>query len=232
MKNTEVYFADKHEKYYGHHYWTSNRNNQGYTGYLMKNHSNQNNLITGTFMVELNNKPEFKNLFKNNKTFIEVGCGTGEFISKIVNEFKNIEYGLGIDISPQSINYANEIYANDIVKYEVINCLEDKITKQYDISLCSNTLEHFKKPEKLIDEMLSFSKQCMILVPFNQPLTDGYSGEGGAGHVYRFRLKSFKNYEVISHFTFFSKGWRCGENPLQLAIIIEKKHPDYIKYGV
>ncbi len=223
MKNTEVYFADDHKKHYGHHYWTSNNHNQGYAGNLMNHHSSQNNMITDSFLKEINKKPEFLNLFSNNKIFIEIGCGTGEFIYTVHQRFNNIEKAIGIDISPQSIEYAEKNYGNSVLKYAVFNCLEQKVELQYDVSLCSNTLEHFKKPEVLIDNMLQFSKQCLILVPFNQPLTDGYSGEGGAGHVYRFTLDSFKNYKIISHFTFFTRGWVCGPNPLQLAIIIEKK---------
>ena len=54
----------------------------------------------------------------------------------------------------------------------------------------------------------------------------GYSMEGGAGHVYMFDESSFKDYQVLSWFTFSTSGWQWssrGERPLQLAVLVTKK---------
>lgn len=52
-------------------------------------------------------------------------------------------------------------------------------------------------------------------------MTDGYSEEGGAGHAFQFVHDSFKDYVIVSEFKFFTKGWTCGVNPLQWAVLIK-----------
>jgi hypothetical protein len=74
--------------------------------------------------------------------------------------------------------------------------------------------------------MLCIADNLIILVPYNQPLTDGYECEGGAGHVFHFKDDSFINYDVIEWYTFSTNGWQHssgGETPLQLCVWLKRK---------
>ena len=201
-------------------------------------HSNQNIKITEDLLNILNNghivrkafenQIEIKkinivnNILNNCKNFLEIGCGTGDLINLFNNKY-NCEY-LGTDISNNSINYAISNYKKENINYLTFNCLNQDINSlgNFDVSMCSNCLEHFKNPYVIIEEMKKVSKYIMILVPYNQtPMTDGYNEEGGAGNVFKFVENSFENYNVICEFKFFTNGWTCGINPLQWFILLE-----------
>jgi SAM-dependent methyltransferase len=219
-------------------YWNSTRDNCGYVDGLLDHHSNQNLTITADFFKILDNKYQkrvsweedisntsidiLNRIIKTSNKFIEIGCGTGELIYNLSNRHPNSTY-LGTDITSKCINFANEKYSKENLQYTVHNLLNDELNEKFDISICSNCLEHFKNPFVLLDKMLDISNYALILVPYKQtPMTDGYSEEGGAGHVFQFNEDSFKDYKVISEFTFFTDGWNCGENPLQLCTLLER----------
>lgn len=186
-------------------------------------HSDQNNRISEDFLLKLNNS--FNDLLINSSNIIEIGCGTGEFSYKLHKKYhKNV---LGTDLSEDAINFANNKYKNLNLNYKTLNLLEDDLSlmKNFDLAVCSNTLEHFKNPYIIINSILNYVNKFIILVPYNQPCFDGYEDEGGAGHVFTFTENSFKNYKIINWFTFQSSGWQHssnGELPLQLAIAISK----------
>jgi 2-polyprenyl-3-methyl-5-hydroxy-6-metoxy-1,4-benzoquinol methylase len=185
-------------------------------------HSEQNIYISGDFIKNMTQTiGEYLN--KSN-SLIEIGCGTGELSYKLSQIFKlNIT---GTDLSPNGIEFANSKYVNENLTYKSFDCLKENISELYDLSICSNTLEHFLNPYEMIDRILDFSKNLIILVPYNQPVTDGYSCEGGAGHVFQFTDESFNNYKVLDSFKFTTPGWQYsskGEIPTQLCIMITKK---------
>lgn len=185
-------------------------------------HSDQNKDISRDFFQKLNST--FNSMFENSQSIIEIGCGTGEMSKLISDKYnKNI---LGTDLSPVGIDFANKNYANSLTKFQVLNVLTDAIGETYDLAVCSNILEHFRNPFAVIDKVLSICKYFVILVPYNQPVTDGYDDEGGAGHVFQFTEQSFANYQVIDSFLFKTGGWQhssAGEDPQQFAIILRGK---------
>jgi len=221
-------------------YWDSNNLNCGYGSQeLINHHSEQNKIITDDLLLILNNKHIIRQPFENtidlknlnilkdiiikSKKIIEFGCGTGELLYELYKLYDKKKY-LGIDITDKCINFANEKYKNNNLSYLKFNCLNEDITTlgKYNLSICSNCLEHFKNPYILIDEMKKVSNYALILVPYNQnPMTDGYYEEGGAGHVFKFDEDSFKNYNIISDFKFYTHGWSCGINPLQWCVLIK-----------
>lgn len=222
-------------------YWDGDHTGYGNQNDLI-HHSNQNLIVTNDFINIIScdkyiikqkfepgitsDKIELlKNILNNSLSLIEFGCGTGEFIFELQKKYNNIKY-LGTDISYKSINYASEKYSNDKLKYIRFNALEENVENlgKFTIGLCSNCLEHFKDPYFLVNEMLKITEYLIILVPFNQnPMTDGYNTEGGAGHIFKFVQDSFSMYNVLFEFKFFTNGWVCGEDPLQWCVILKNK---------
>jgi SAM-dependent methyltransferase len=199
---------------------------------MLHHHVSQNIEICRDFFNLISSSNETTHLFYETltqaKKIIEVGCGTGQLLQNVYAFSPNATM-LGIDISPKAIDFASAHNRHPrTISYAVFNCLTSKIEKQYgrfDLAICSNTLEHFKDPFTLLDAMLEAADKCLILVPYKQPVTDGYDGEGGVGHVYTFNDTTFKKYKVLASFTFQTKGWQHssrGEKPLQFAVLVSR----------
>ena len=190
-------------------------------------HSQQNREISTDFLAKIH--PDFDTELGMAKRIIEFGCGTGE-LSRMIHEKYDVDV-LGTDFSPRAITYAQENHRSHRLDYRVLDVLTDEIPNSigavnYGLAICSNVVEHFRDPYVFIDKILDVCPRLILLVPFNQPCTDGYENEGGAGHVFQFTLESFSRYKIISYYTFSSSGWQhssAGETPLQLSILLEAK---------
>ena len=204
-------------------YWNSRTAGSGYADdYHMNHHSKQNVQVTSDFLKSLDT--ELKTLLKTFNKIIEIGCGTGEFLYMLTDYTHDDCKKIGCDISELAIKYANALYSTENIKYKVLDLLKnnDDEFNNSDLIICSNTLEHFKNPYVLIEKFKQYATYCLILVPFNQtPMTDGYSEEGGAGHVFQFVENSFKDYTIVKEFKFYTSGWTCGIKPLQWAVLIK-----------
>lgn len=189
-------------------------------------HSHQNKLVTKDFLKKILSNDNFDKILKNAKNIVEIGCGTGEFSYYLNKKYHNKKI-VGLEISNLAIIFAKNLYSNDNIKFYKIN--KDENLKNYgnfDLAICSNVLEHFSNPHSMIERIFNISPLILILVPYNQPVIDKYEGEGEGGHVFKFDINSFKNYEVIANIIFETAGWDYssnGEEPKQIAIIIRKK---------
>lgn len=222
---------------YSINYWDNQFSSEVYTTVektisMLDHHITQNNEISNDFLAQTrsneSDKKGFFNALKNSVSLLEVGCGSGEMLQILSVAFPEMQM-LGLDVSSKGIEYACSKNKKSNISYRTFNCLENNLYSsfgKFDIGICSNCLEHFKNPFVLLDNILEACLQCIILVPYKQPLTDGYDIEGGIGHVYTFDEESFKDYTVLSLFTFKTSGWQyssCGETPLQLAVLLTKK---------
>lgn len=189
----------------------------------LDHHSNQNTQISRDFFKTISKSLDDRLNLSN--SIIEIGCGTGELSKILYDRYKKITKGT--DLSEQAVLFANNKYSNESLSYQSLDLLNDNLNDKYDVAVCSNTLEHFKNPYLLVDKILDSCKYLIILVPFDQPLTDGFDYEGGAGHVFRFTHNSFDKYEVIEKYTFSTEGWQYssnGEVPLQWVVVIKGKN--------
>jgi SAM-dependent methyltransferase len=77
----------------------------------------------------------------SNKTVLDIGCGFGDLFQFIFKNFNvNFQY-IGIDITPQFIQKAQEIYANDSALFIEADFLEARIDSA-DIVLASGIFNH------------------------------------------------------------------------------------------
>ena len=195
-------------------YW----NNQWATVFGNKEFEDYSQSIPNDFRKEI---PKHSNLFSvilSAKQIMDFGCGTGHMIYTL-SRF-SYAHCIGVEISETAVEYATKKYPN--VEFLCQDLLDIKTEFEVDgVIVCSNVLEHFKNPYFVIDRLIDRCKYLLILVPNEGTANDGYSGEGGAGHVFLFNKESFLSYETIDIFDFFSNGWTCGENPRQLVILLK-----------
>ncbi|MCL9805098.1 class I SAM-dependent methyltransferase [Flavobacterium amniphilum] len=93
-------------------------------------------------------------------SILDVGCGTGHFILSLEKKLNSQFKYLGIDITQQHIDDANEIFsANQNYKFEVGDIRDLKLDdKTFEVSICSNTIPHIPNIKKAINELIRVSK--------------------------------------------------------------------------
>lgn len=187
----------------------------------IEHHAKQNEQIARDF----SNHVQARTLFRseiNEKLAVEVGCGTGDLTSILTDvHYCAIE---GTDLSGLAIEIAKIRFPHLIFKQH--NILTDKPLGKYEVAIASNVVEHFKNPRRVINKMFKMAPTVVVVAPYNQPVTDGYDAEGGAGHVSTITYGTFDPYELVSGFLFRTKGWDYssnGEIPTQVAVILRQK---------
>lgn len=133
---------------------------------------------------------EYSNQREN---LLDVGCGTGYFMSKISSVVKNVE---GVD--PHT--YQTQKFGN-IFKGEAENLPFDE--ESFDVVTCLDVLEHVQNPQLVIKSIYKVLKPgglAVITVPANQWMYGPHDRENG--HVKRYSLKELReiiptNFDVI-----------------------------------
>lgn len=187
----------------------------------IEHHSRQNLRIATDFCSHARSRKIFADALSC-ESIIEIGCGTGE-LSVMVKAMYSTSVYYATDFCVPVVKVANDRYpAVNFWKYDI---LKDDPFRRFDLAISSNTLEHFADPYTVITRMFDLAPTLLFLVPYEQPVTDGYDAEGGAGHVFKFSEKTFSQYTIRDSFTFETRGWNYsseGEIPLQLAVLISE----------
>lgn len=197
-------------------YWTQRYESQEGA----EHHSRQNDQISRDFLRHARMRKPFADALSLTP-IIEIGCGTGELAALVKALYQTDAY-YATDFSRAAIREAQRRHAE--INFWIFDVLKDKPFQAFSLAISSNTLEHFIDPWKVIDRMFKLAPLVMLLVPYQQPITDHYESEGGAGHVVEFTEESFDPYVLIDSFTFETRGWQhssAGEKPLQLAVLLE-----------
>lgn len=99
---------------------------------------------------------EFLN-FKKGKKLLEVGCGRGIFTERIVKHFK--VKAIGVDISKNSIDYANKFKTgNDLKFIRASACTLPFKDNTFDYVVSFDVLEHIKDQNKAVSEIIRVLK--------------------------------------------------------------------------
>ena len=184
-------------------------------------HAKQNEDIARDLSAEIHKRPLFKEAISE-KLAVEVGCGTGD----LCNVLTDIHYCAieGTDLSHFAVEIAQIRFPHLLFKQHDI--LRDEPCGSYEIAISSNVIEHFKEPHRMIEKMFGLASKVLIVAPYNQPLSDDYDSEGGAGHVSTINLSTFAPYEIEYAFVFRTSGWQhsvAGEIPMQVAALIRQR---------
>lgn len=112
--------------------------------------------------------------FKQNDMVLDVGCGQGVFLARIVKSYRL--RGVGIDVSPVSIRYANVNLRSNRLKYLVADSLLLPFKDNYfDKVVTFDTLEHIENQEKAVDEMVRVLKPGGKLLIHTLNVNDKYT---------------------------------------------------------
>ena len=173
--------------------------------------------------VLLKNLPKWihKKIQLERLSIVDLGCAEGELTKQLKEVFKNSKI-LGVDFSKDAIEIARKRFNN--VEFEV-SSIED-FNKIYDVSMCSNVLEHFYNPfEQLKKIFKQTSKIAVIMMPFQEENLheehfyrfdyDDYKMEQEGFYLAYYKIINTKNYE---------KTYWPGK---QILLVYIKK--DYIK---
>lgn len=128
-----------------------------YNGYIFKNEDEYHK-----FIFEIT-----KNItIKNNQKILDIGCGNGSFINKILKNNSIESYDLtGIDFCKKSIDYANKHFNGNFINHDIKDILpfEDN---SFDVIICISTLFYLTNEielQKLLSEIKRLSKDDSII---------------------------------------------------------------------
>ena len=109
----------------------------------------------------------------NNKSILDVGCGTGHLLSFLNVTFPESTYS-GLDFSEAALQIAQKILPKGSFKKHNIY---EKIQGKYDVVICTEVLEHLTDPYTAISNLqdcLHPSGVCILSVPNGRK--DNYEG--------------------------------------------------------
>lgn len=192
----------------------------------VQHHAAQNFRISRDFLRAVRRRqPVFQQALRRADSILELGCGTGELAAMVARQY-HPRVLFATDFAEMAIRAASTLHPE--VRFDRFDILRDWPTPLggFELAIASNTLEHFRDPHLVLSRMLELAQQAIILVPYRQPVTDGYDAEGGPGHAFRFTRETFRRYRTLASFTFATDGWQhrsADEEPLQLAVLLEPK---------
>lgn len=108
-----------------------------------------------------------KNQTNQNKSLLEMGCGTGEIVSFLPT---NVEY-YGVDTSSFAIEQVAKNYKNNKARFSLFEPKNGNLPfekEKFDFVLSVYSLEHFENPKLMLDEMARVLKSdgwLIILAP-------------------------------------------------------------------
>lgn len=108
-----------------------------------------------------------KEAMTNDYSICDMGCALGDGVRIFSRKF-NIDVE-GMDFSEKAIEAARKSYPQN--KFWVGDILNLDSPKEYDISICSNVLEHFANPWKIVKNLTKITKKYLvIMVPYKEKL--------------------------------------------------------------
>ena len=117
-------------------------------------------------------REQIVSLIESDCVFLDVGCGTGDLLFKAEHK---ISFGLGVDIDPGMIRFANEkkrIFKSDNIEFIQENINSLKKLSEYEIDVASSTLcLHEMKEDEAINTLRSLAviSSRILIADYSEP---------------------------------------------------------------
>lgn len=139
----------------------------------LKEYADKGRLQTYVEIVDIFEK---QNVFKNVKSLLDAGCGTGHLLVEIYKRYKDIKL-FGGDFSSESIKVSqNNLPQGSFFELDLYKISNNQANK-YDIVVCSEVLEHLLYPEIALNNLKSYvndNGKLLLTVPNGR--LDNYGG--------------------------------------------------------
>ena len=129
--------------------------------------------------------------FSNITSWIDIGCGTGDFFNFILNKYE-IEDVTGIDTNKKSIDISKKLNERFDIKYIIDDFLNIVPSEKYDLVTFSGVLQLFphNKLSLIINKLKEYSNNLIWIDTLNY--SNGLSVRDGEGY-YRYEINYLKN---------------------------------------
>ena len=99
----------------------------------------------------------------NDLKILDVGCGTGQLIKEISEQYVNVDY-LGIDVAKNMINIAKQSNSGDRVRFINVSVDDFVCEEQFDIIICTHAFPYFPDKRGAMFKMSSLCKKGGIVI--------------------------------------------------------------------
>jgi methionine biosynthesis protein MetW len=101
-------------------------------------------------------------LIERNSTVLDLGCGNGELLQKLIRE-KDVQ-GHGVEFSDKQI-YGCVNKGVPVIHADLNEGLDDYPDKSFNYVILSRTLQVVKRPDIILKEMLRVGEKCIVSFP-------------------------------------------------------------------
>jgi len=123
-------------------------------------------------------------LLSDNKSIIDIGCGSGNILNLISSEYPNTSL-LGTDFSEMKINNCKKVYPH--IEFSVHD-IYDSLKAKYDLILCTEVLEHLLYPHKALQKLIEgIDKKGTLFITVPNGRINTFKG-----HIYFWSPESWK----------------------------------------
>ena len=143
---------------------------------------------------------------KSKLSILDLGCGAGSCAKNLGTIFKSSTI-TGVDIDPQSLNFAIQYNGDDNILYKEVDITKTPFSEKFDYIFAIEILEHIKHEyhHLVIDwclEMLSDQGKLFISTPNEEISAHGEKGHIGVldkHHFNEMRNKYNNNLEIVKY---------------------------------
>ena len=138
----------------------------------------------------------FASRFTQDKLVLDAGCGTGYGTAYLAS--KGVCYAIGVDISPEAIEYSQTQYGQGRLSFVVMDCTDSAFRDEiFDVVLSFEQVEHLKNPAAHLAEARRVLKPEGLYIA-STPNRETYSPYGeGPWNPFHFREFSVEEFRQI-----------------------------------
>ncbi|MFN5459040.1 MAG: class I SAM-dependent methyltransferase [Bacteroidota bacterium] len=173
------------------------------------------------FGLEHEQRYQFFSSYVKNKKVLDAACGTG-YGSSLLHLLGGAKSVLGIDVSPEALDYAKRYLATH-VSFKNHDCMKiDQLNEKFDVVISFETIEHLSQPEEFIFKVCSVLEPGGIFI-CSTPNKERLSGAGNINPFHPSEL-SFHEFESAFEKYFNISGIYHQSETVQYSRYLELKH--------